>query len=144
MSRHSSAIKCTNRAFLRVLGQTLGMKNMSRDSSHSQRILSDAESANLTYLHRKELTLILNTYGRMVANGVWKDYAIDTLKDEAIFSIFKHAAEMPTYRIIKQPSLANKQGAWRILSMSGQILKRGKDLAALLRYFDKLTLKIID
>lgn len=120
------------------------MKTTTKDSSDFERIVSDAESATLTYLHRNELHLILNVYGRMVAAGLWKDYAIDTLKDEAIFSIFKHAAEMPTYRIIKQPSIAQKQGAWRITSMSGQIIKRGKDLAALLRYFDKFTLKIVD
>ena len=120
------------------------MKTMTLDSTNRDRISSDAEGAALTYLHRAELSLILNAYGRMVAAGIWKDYAIDTLKDEAVFSIFKRATEMPVYRIIKQPSLANKQGAWRITSMSGQILKRGKDLRALLKYFDKLSLKIVD
>lgn len=120
------------------------MKIIDRDSSDIQRITSDADSANRTYLHRTELGLILNTYGHMVASGIWKDYAIDTLKDEAVFSIFKRATEMPVYRIIKQPSLAQKQGAWRITSMSGQILKRGKNLAAILKYFDRLTLKLVD
>ena len=117
---------------------------MIKDSTDMERIISDGESAPLTYLHRKELNLILNVYGRMVAAGAWKDYAIDTFKDEAVFSIFKRSTEMPVYRIVKQPSLSQKQGAWRVTSMSGQILKRGKDLTALLKYFDKLTLKIID
>lgn len=120
------------------------MKTMTNDSSNIKRIASDGESASLTYLHRKELHLILNVYGRLVADGIWKDYAIDTLKDEAIFSIFKRSTEMPVYRIVKQPSLTHKQGAWRITSMSGQILKRGKDLSTLLKYFDKLSLKIVD
>lgn len=120
------------------------MKTMTNETANIERIAHDGESASLTYLHRKELHIILNVYGRMVADGIWKDYAIDTLKDEAVFSIFKRSTEMPIYRIIKQPSLANKQGAWRITSMSGQILKRGKSLPTLLKYFDKLSLKIID
>lgn len=120
------------------------MKIIKKDSPGLDRITLDGERASLTYLHRTELNLILNIYGRMVAAGVWKDYAIDTLKDEAIFSIFKHAAEMPTYRIIKQPALAHKQGAWRITSMSGQVLKRGKELATLLRYFDKVALAVVN
>ena len=120
------------------------MKITANDSSNLERIVGDGESASRTYFHRKELQFILNVYGRMVSAGIWKDYAIDTLKDEAIFSIFKRSTEMPVYRIVKQPSLTHKQGAWRITSMSGQILKRGKDLAALLRYFEKLSLKIVD
>lgn len=120
------------------------MKNVANDSSNIERIVSDGESASLTYFHRRELHLILNVYGRMVSTGIWKDYAIDTLKDEAVFSIFKRSTEMPVYRIVKQPALAHKQGVWRITSISGQILKRGKDLAALLKYFDKLSLKIVD
>lgn len=120
------------------------MKNAANDSSNIERIVSDGESASHTYFHRRELQFILNVYGRMVATGIWKDYAIDALKEEAVFSIFKRSTEMPVYRIVKQPSLTHKQGAWRITSMSGQILKRGKDLATLLKYFDKLSLKVVD
>ncbi|MEX0300072.1 MAG: DUF2794 domain-containing protein [Kordiimonas sp.] len=95
------------------------------------------------YLMRTELSSILNVYGRMVAAGEWHDYAIDHLEDIAIFSIFRRASEMPLYRIIKDPSLTHKQGTWRITGMNGQILKRGKDLSILLRYFDKQLLKAI-
>ncbi|NVJ97304.1 MAG: DUF2794 domain-containing protein [Alphaproteobacteria bacterium] len=100
--------------------------------------------AALVYFMRPELNQILNIYGRMVAAGEWRDYAIDHLKDEAIFSIFRRASEMPLYRIIKEPSLSNQQGAWRIMAMDGQILKRGKKLDQLLRYFDRQLVKAVD
>ena len=80
------------------------------------------------YLIRPELTQILNIYGKMVAAGEWHDYAIDSLKELAVFSIFRRASEMPLYRIIKEPALAHKQGMWRITGMDGRTLKRGKRL----------------
>ena len=48
--------------------------------------------------NRFELNRILNLYGRMVAEGEWRDYAIDFLKERAVFSIFRRASEMPIYR----------------------------------------------
>ena len=91
---------------------------------------------------RRELSEILNVYGRMVAAGEWRDYAIDTLKDRAVFSIFRRTSEMPLYRIEKHPKLARRQGAFSILAASGLVLKRGHDLASVLRMFDK-TLKLV-
>jgi len=99
--------------------------------------------ANAVYLIRSELTQILNTYGKMVAAGEWHDYAIDTLKELAVFSIFRRASEMPMYRIIKEPALASKQGMWRITGMDGRTLKRGKQLDLLLRYFDRQLVKAV-
>lgn len=98
---------------------------------------------SIIYFVRPELTRILNVYGRMVSAGQWHDYAIDHLEDFAVFSIFRRASEMPLYRIFKDPSLAQKQGIWRITGMNGQILKRGKDLPTLLRYFDRQLLKAV-
>jgi len=95
------------------------------------------------YIVRPELTQILNVYGKMVAAGMWHDYAIDTLKDLAIFSIFKRASERPVYRIIKEPALAHKQGMWRITGADGSTLKRGKKLNQLLRYFDRQLVKAV-
>jgi len=95
------------------------------------------------YFIRPELTQILNVYGRLVAAGEWRDYAIDHLKGQAVFSVFRRASEMPHYRIIKEPALANQQGAWKILGANGQTLKRGKQLDQLLRYFDRLMLKAV-
>jgi hypothetical protein len=97
---------------------------------------SASQPAQITF-HRRELDMILNVYGRMVADGEWRDYAIDHLKDRAIFSVFRRAAEVPLYTIEKDPKMARKQGAYRVVSASGQVLKRGQDLSQVLKVFDK-------
>lgn len=91
---------------------------------------------------RGELARILSLYGQFVAAGEWRDYAIDHLKDAAVFSVFRRASEMPLYRIEKRPRLAAKQGAWAVVSMTGVILKRGHDLAHVLRVFDRQRLRL--
>ena len=69
--------------------------------------------------NRVELMTILNIYGRMVAAGEWRDYAIDTLKDRAVFSIYRRTSEVPLYRIEKNPKLARKQGSWSLVFPTG-------------------------
>ena len=86
---------------------------------------------------RKELGLILRVYGRMVAAGEWRDYAIDFLKDRAVFSVFRRSSEVPLYRIEKDPRLARKQGAYSVISATGLIVKRGHELENVLRAVDK-------
>jgi len=86
---------------------------------------------------RQELTQILNVYGRKVANGEWRDYAIDTLKEKAVFSVFRRASETPLYRIEKAPKLARRQGAYSVIAATGLILKRGPDLGRVLRALDR-------
>src|SRR6266850_2828293 len=87
--------------------------------------------------NRFELNRILNLYGRMVADGEWRDYAIDFLKDRAVFSVFRRASEVPIYRIEKDPRLARKQGAYSVISASGLILRRGHELDRVLRALDR-------
>ena len=91
---------------------------------------------------RSELTRILSLYGQFVAAGDWRDYAIDCLSDAAVFSIYRRASEMPLYRIEKRPKLARKQGAYVVVSMTGAVLKRGHDLAQVLKVFDRQKLKL--
>ncbi|MFC3161733.1 DUF2794 domain-containing protein [Ciceribacter thiooxidans] len=93
--------------------------------------------------HRKELDSILWIYGRMVGEGEWRDYAIDHLKDRAVFSVFKRSGELPLYRIEKDPKLAAKQGAYSVIHTSGRVLKRGHELAQVLKIFDK-KLKLVE
>jgi hypothetical protein len=87
--------------------------------------------------NRRELDTILRVYGRMVASGEWRDYAIDQLEDRAVFSIFRRSSEVPLYRIEKNPKLARRQGAYSVVAASGLIMKRGPELERVLRVFDK-------
>lgn len=91
---------------------------------------------------RSELTRILNLYGYFVAAGDWRDYAIDHLSDAAVFSIFRRSSEAPLYRIEKRPAFAKKQGAWVVITMSGAVIKRGRDLAQVLKVFDRQKLRL--
>ncbi len=95
-----------------------------------------AYSPTVTF-NRLELNSILNLYGRMVADGEWRDYAIDFLKDRAVFSIFRRASEVPIYRIEKDPRLARKQGAYSVITAGGQILRRGHELNRVLLAIDR-------
>ncbi len=93
--------------------------------------------ANQVTFDRQELDPILRLYGRKVAAGEWRDYAIDFLKDRAVFSIFRRASEIPIYRIEKSPKLARRQGAYSVISASGLIMRRGHELDRVLRVLDK-------
>lgn len=86
---------------------------------------------------RKELDQILRLYGRMVAANEWRDYAIDSLSDRAVFSVFRRTSETPLFQIVKNPKLARLQGAYSVVAVTGAILKRGHDLARVLQVFDK-------
>jgi Protein of unknown function (DUF2794) len=81
---------------------------------------------------RKELNLILNLYGKYVACGEWRDYAMDFGREVATFSIFRRSSEVPLYKIVKDPALARKQGVYSVIAQGGLILKRGHDLAQVL------------
>lgn len=93
---------------------------------------------------RRELGDILTVYGRMVAAGEWRDYGISMLKDVAVFSIFRRAAEHPIYRIEKRPKLAARQQTYSVIGMDGRILKRGGDLKQVLRVLEKKMIRAVD
>ncbi|MEB8387175.1 DUF2794 domain-containing protein [Rhodobacteraceae bacterium KMM 6894] len=94
--------------------------------------------------HRTELSVILSLYGRMVAAGEWRDYGISCLRDIAVFSVFRRAAEHPLYRIEKRPQLRGKQGQYAVVGMDGQILKRGADLRQVLRVLERKLIRAVD
>jgi hypothetical protein len=86
---------------------------------------------------RAELRRLFGLYGRKVAAGEWRDYAIDFLKDRAVFSVFRRACEVPLYRIEKNPRLARRQGAYCLISATGLVVRRGHELDRVLRAIDK-------
>jgi hypothetical protein len=90
---------------------------------------------------RKELTTILNLYGRKVVEGEWRDYAIDFLRERALFSIYKRSSERPVYVIEKNPKLRDKQGQYMVLSQEGRVLKRGHELSTVLRVLELAVVK---
>src|SRR5262249_17734602 len=86
---------------------------------------------------RGELDRIFNLYGRMVAAGQWRDYAIDYLGERAVFSVFRRSSEFPVYRIEKNPRLSRRQGAYSVISATGLIVRRGHELGRVLRSIDR-------
>ena len=95
-----------------------------------------APASRVTF-DRRELNRIFGLYGRKVAAGEWRDYAIDFLKDRAVFSVFRRACEIPIYRIEKNPKLARRQGAYSVISATGLIVRRGPELERVLRAIDR-------
>jgi hypothetical protein len=106
------------------------------------RDMSPATVPQVTF-DRPELNRILTVYSRMVAAGEWRDYALDFLEEIAVFSIFRHASEMPLFRIEKRPKLRGRQGQYSVIAAGGVILKRGHELAQVLKIFDKKLLKAL-
>ncbi len=92
---------------------------------------------------RAELTRILDLYGRMVAAGHWRDYAMDMGREAAVFSAFRRATERPEFRIEKRPALRNRQGMWALVGEGGAVLKRGHDLAAVLAPVERRLVKLV-
>jgi Protein of unknown function (DUF2794) len=93
---------------------------------------------------RRELGMILAIYGRMVAAGEWRDYAISTLRDVAVFSIFRRTAETPLYRVEKRPRLRARQGIYAVVGADGQVLRRGHELGAALRVLETRLIRAVE
>jgi Protein of unknown function (DUF2794) len=98
---------------------------------------SAAQAAAQVTFDRRELGRIFGLYGRKVAEGEWRDYSIDFLKDRAVFSIFRRSSEIPIYRIEKNPPLALRQGIYSVISATGLIVRRGHELDRVLRAIDR-------
>ena len=110
---------------------------------HSAEIAPFPIPTDRVAFQRAELSLILGLYGRMVAAGQWRDYGISMLREAAIFAIFRHTAEHPIYRIEKRPRLAARQGQYAVVAMDGRVLKRGHDLAQVLRVLEKKLIRLV-
>jgi hypothetical protein len=101
-------------------------------------------SVAVTFFDRREISALMSLYGRMVAAGHWRDYAMDGLKDAAVFSVFRRASEAPLYRIEKRPAMAKRQGAWSVIAQGGLVMKRGHELDQVLRVFNRARFAVVE
>lgn len=133
---------------VRPLGRTAGEQSPGTDPWQGSRGRQGGGSQNsgsasrpsgsmVVSFDRRELGEILRLYGRKVAAGEWRDYALDFTQQRAIFSIFRRSSEVPLYRIEKDPTLARRQGAYSVVAATGMILRRGNDLARVISVLDK-------
>ncbi len=95
------------------------------------------------FFDRPELDRLLGFYGRMVAAGEWRDYALDALPDRAVFSVYRRASEAPLYQIEKRPEDARKQGAWSVIAIDGRIVKRGHELQRVLAVLEPKRMQVV-
>lgn len=112
--------------------------------SSGQVVSFPGKSVGQVGFDREELQRILDLYGRMVAAGEWRDYAMDFDKNAASFAAFRRTAERPQARIEKRPSLRNKQGMYTLFGEHGQVLKRGSELANVLAPIERRLVKVVD
>ena len=103
-----------------------------------------AAMAGPVFFDRRELDAVLRVYGRMVAQGEWRDYAVVGHRDFAEFAVFRRSGDAPLYRIEKRPALARRQGAWAVIGQGGMVLRRGHELDQVLRFFDKGRFKVVE
>jgi hypothetical protein len=103
-----------------------------------------ARVPNQVGFERFELSKILDLYGRMVAAGEWRDYAMDFARDVAVFAAFRRTAEVPQMRLEKRPALRAKQGMWTLFGEHGQVLKRGHELANVLAPVERRLVKVVE
>ena len=125
------------------LGEDAGEPQLSGAAVLALRRDAAADLAPQVSFNREELRAILNLYGRKVAAGEWRDYAMDFTRERAVFSVFRRAAETPLYRIEKEPKLALRQGAFSVSNAAGLIMKRGHELVRVLRVLDKDRFKVL-
>lgn len=117
---------------------TPNLRRMSQDSAPAQPLPGPV------FFDRRELTQILSAYGRLVAAAEARDYAMADGKDAAEFAVFRRTGDAPAWRIEKRPALQARQGQWAVFGEGGQILRRGRDLAQVLRVFDSRRFSIVD
>lgn len=123
---------------------TFGPGEIDPSESHGGGTSARTAPLHQVTFSRRELNRILDLYGRKVAAGEWRDYAIEFLRDRAVFSVFRRSSEVPLYRIEKTPRLARRQGAFSVISATGLIVHRGHELDRALRAIDKSRLVVVN
>jgi hypothetical protein len=105
---------------------------------------SPRDRRQIASFDRRELTRILDLYGRMVSAGHWRDYALRIDPDVAVFAAYRRHSERPEVRIEKRPALRLKQGAFALVGEHGAVLKRGHELSNILAPLERRLLRVID
>ncbi len=100
-------------------------------------------SARTVFFERLELDRLFRFYGRMVAAGEWRDYALDALPDCALFSVYRRASEAPLYQVEKRPENARRQGEYSVRAVDGRVLRRGRDLAHVLAVLEPKRMQVV-
>lgn len=100
-------------------------------------------SGRNVFFERPELDRLMRFYGRMVAAGEWRDYALDALPDCALFSVYRRSSEAPLYQIEKRPDDSRKQGAYSVRAVDGRVLRRGHDLARVLEVLEPKRMRVV-
>ena len=109
---------------------------MIEEPQASSQVAASATAPPRIRFNRRELDLILHIYGRLVSEGECRDYAIGGFRDHAVFCMHRRASEAPTWTVEKRPDMARRQGAFSVTNATGLILKRGHDLAQVLRVLE--------
>jgi hypothetical protein len=127
-----------------ILNFRAGERPPARNDDQGQSGAPTRERREEVMFDRHELGVILSLYGRMVASGEWRDYAIGSGDERAVFAVFRRATEVPLYRIEKHPRLRNRQGMFCVVAASGMILKRGNELGQVLKVLEPKTTRLVD
>lgn len=116
---------------------------MENSTNHDNKVKSanlvpfpETQSTSVAF-DRRELSIILSLYGRKVAEGEWRDYAMDFGRDAASFAVFRRSSEQPLYRVTKNPALARRHALYAVVAQGGLIMKRGNDLAIVIKILEK-------
>lgn len=91
----------------------------------------------LVFFSKIELSLILNLYSKQVSKGNWRDYALDTQIDNAIFSVYKHTQDKPLYQIIKKSYKGFRNKPNFYIKKNEYILSHSRELSKILLNFEK-------
>lgn len=116
---------------------------MSGMSAQIETFPDQRQARRTVWFSRAEFDLLLGVYGRMVAGGLCRDYAVADTPDAAVFAMFRRASEQPLYAVEKRPALAQRQGAWVVIGMGGRVLRRGRDLRQVLDVLERALLRLV-
>jgi hypothetical protein len=119
------------------------MLNNTKIISGNAYLLDEKNKENIKFFSREELNQILSLYARGVSSGEWKDYAIDSKDSITSFSIFRRSSEMPFLKIVKDQKTKRTDEKWQAVSMSGEILKRNKNLTNLIKFLNRKNLSLV-